>query len=174
MSECGWLSDRMPAVVLGRAEWTPQETQHLNQCSLCQQEWKLIRAVHRLGHDAGEQLEPSALADAVLVRLANARRLQGHRRKVWTLGGMAAAAAVLVALWTGAPSPPEQSNPPASLAAGQLEIPLPELESLQPAELDSVLQTMDEPNARSTNPEDPDLGDLNPEELQRVLDSWEG
>jgi hypothetical protein len=174
MSECGWLSDRMPAVVLGRAEWTQQEMQHLNQCGLCQQEWKLVRAAHRLGYDAGERLDPSSLADSVLARLANAREAQRQQRKVWTFGGMAAAAAVLVALWTGAPNQPGHSTPPSSLAAGQLEIPLPELESLQPAELDSVLQTMDEPNARTTNAEDPDLGDLNTEELQHVLDSWEG
>jgi len=50
---------------------------------------------------------------------------------------------------------------------------LPELGSLHPAELDSVLQTMDEAAAGSPS-DDPELGDLNPEELERVLDSWEG
>jgi hypothetical protein len=41
---------------------------------------------------------------------------------------------------------------------------LPELDGLQPAELDSVLQTMDEPA-----PADSTL-----DELEGFLDSWEG
>jgi hypothetical protein len=61
-----------------------------------------------------------------------------------------------------------------SLAAGRLAIPLPELQSLESAELDSLLQTMDEPNAIRAAMEDPDLGDLSSEELESVLDSWEG
>ena len=38
MSECGWLSDRMPAVALGHAQWTQQEVQHLTLCGGCQLE----------------------------------------------------------------------------------------------------------------------------------------
>jgi hypothetical protein len=33
---------------------------------------------------------------------------------------------------------------------------------------------MDDPAARSANGEDLELGDLNSEELERVLNSWEG
>jgi hypothetical protein len=33
---------------------------------------------------------------------------------------------------------------------------------------------MDEPNVNGTPVEDPGLGDLNPEELESVLHSWEG
>ena len=174
MSECGWLSDRMPAVVLGRAQWTQQELQHLNQCGICQQEWEVVRGANRLGRKAADGLDPSAVAGSVLARLTGARNVDRRRRRVWTFSGLAAAAAVLVTVWTGAPGSNGSAPPTASLAAGQLEIPLPELESLYPAELDSVLQTMDEPNGRSSNPEDPDLGDLDPEELEHVLDSWEG
>jgi hypothetical protein len=62
-----------------------------------------------------------------------------------------------------------------SLAATQLEIPLPELESLQTGELDTVLQAMDEPNnLRDFGEGEPELSDLNSDELQRVLDTWEG
>ena len=174
MSECGWLSDRMPAVVLGRAQWTQQELQHLNQCGMCQQEWEIVRAVNRLGREAGDALDPSAVAGSLLGRLSGARDLQRRRRLAGTFGGLAAAAAVLIALWTGTPGSDGSVPPSASLAAGQLQIPLPELQSLDPAELDSVLQTMDDPNGRSPNSEDPDLGDLNSEELEHVLDSWEG
>ncbi len=31
MTDCGWLSDRIPAVALGRTEWTPQEVKHLQE-----------------------------------------------------------------------------------------------------------------------------------------------
>jgi hypothetical protein len=173
MSECGWLSDRMPVVVLGRAQWTPQEAQHLTLCGGCQREWELVRAANRLGTSAAGAFEPAAVAGAVAARLERDQetRLRGRR---WTLGGLAAAAAVLIAVWTGAvPNQPSSRAADTSLAAGQLEISLPELDSLRPAELDSVLQTMDEAAARSSS-DDPELGDLDPEELERVLDSWEG
>jgi hypothetical protein len=55
-----------------------------------------------------------------------------------------------------------------------LRIPLPELDSLQPAELDSVLQTMEEPLVDGSTLDEPTLGDLDSTELQRVLDYWEG
>ena|SRR5688572_25151355 len=175
MSDCGWLSDRMPAVALGHAQWTQQEVQHLTLCGGCQLEWNLVRAANRLGMAAAGKLDPAALAGSVLGRVERDKKLERRSRTNWTLGGLAAAAAVLVAIWTGALSQPGGSGiPEASLVAGQLEIPLPELESLQPAELDSVLQTMDEPAARGSNGEDLELGDLNSEELERVLNSWEG
>ena len=174
MSECGWLSDRMPAVVLGRAQWTQQELQHLNQCGRCQEEWEIVRTANRLGREAGDGLDLSAVAGSVLGRLSGARKVQRRRRQVGIFSGLAAAAAVLIALWTGAPGSNGSVAPSPSLAAGQLEIPLPELQILDPVELDSVLQTMDDPNGRSPSSEEPDLGDLNPEELEHVLDSWEG
>jgi hypothetical protein len=173
MSECGWLSDRMPAVALGRGQWTPQEAQHLTLCGGCQREWELVRVANRLGTLAADALEPAAVAGVVSARIERDRQAR-VRRKGWTFGGLAAAAAVLIAVWTGAvPNEPSSGIPDASLAASQLEIPLPELDSLQPAELDSVLQTMDEAAAGSSSV-DPELGDLNPDELERVLDSWEG
>ena len=55
-----------------------------------------------------------------------------------------------------------------------LLIPLPELDSLPAAELDSVLQTMDESGADGSGLDTPDLGELNTDELETVLDYWEG
>jgi hypothetical protein len=49
MSDCGWLSDRMPSVALGRAEWTGDETRHLSDCPSCRGEWELVRLSSRLG-----------------------------------------------------------------------------------------------------------------------------
>jgi hypothetical protein len=55
-----------------------------------------------------------------------------------------------------------------------LRIPLPELDSLEPAELDSVLQTIDEGGVQGSTLDSPDLGELDNEELETVLDYWEG
>jgi hypothetical protein len=165
----------MPAVVLGHAQWTQQETQHLTLCGACQLEWKLVCAANRLGKAAAERLEPTALTGSVLGRVERDRKLQRRRIKTWTFGGLAAAAALLGAIWTGElPRPGGPDVPEVSVVARQLEIPLPELENLHPAELDSVLQTMDEAAARNANGEDLELSDLNSEELERVLNSWEG
>ena len=174
MSECGWLSDRIPAVALGRAEWTPEEVGHLNGCRECQQEWNVVRAASHLGEGVAAP-DPEALAVAVLRRLRRDRETGRQRRRAGGLAGFAAAAAVAAAVWTGGNDiRTEQLPQTRPIVAGRLAIPLPELESLQPAELDSVLQTVDEPNGGGSHSDEPDLRDLNADELERVLDSWEG
>jgi hypothetical protein len=92
------------------------------------------------------------------------------------MGGLAAAAAIIMAIWAGSGrDPAATSRHNGSLAAAQLEIPLPELESLEPAELDTVLQAMDEPNnLRDAGDGELELSDLDSDELERVLDTWEG
>jgi hypothetical protein len=55
-----------------------------------------------------------------------------------------------------------------------LLIPLPELDSLPAADLNSVLQTMDEPGADGAGLNAPDPGELSTDELETVLDYWEG
>jgi hypothetical protein len=176
MTECGWLSDRMPAVILGRAEWTPQEMQHLQECAPCQQEWELVRAAARLGQRPEAVIDTEAVASRVLQRLHNEPERTLIQRRTWAVSGLAAAAAIIIAIWTGnmgtSDATPRQDG---SLATAQLEIPLPELENLQPAELDTLLQAMDETNnLRDSADVDPELSDLNSDELQRVLDTWEG
>ena len=174
MSECGWLSDRIPAVALGRAEWTPEEVGHLNECRECQQEWSVVRAASRLGQ-AVVAPDPEAMAVAVLRHLRQNRETARQRRRTWGITGFAAAAALAVAVWTGGIDiRTEQLPQTRPVVAGRLAIPLPELESLQPAELDSVLQMVDEPNGVGSHSGEPDLRDLNSDELERVLDSWEG
>ncbi|MEP7226944.1 MAG: hypothetical protein ABI785_06265 [Gemmatimonadales bacterium] len=175
MSECEWLSDRMPSVALGQATWTPDEILHLNECESCQREWELIEVASRLGEDAGLSLEPTAIATAVARRLER-ERIDGRlRRRAWGFAGLAAAAALVAALWTGGlEQDPSKLPPVRTEVAGRLSIPLPELDGLEPAELDSVLQTMDEPSVNGSTGDDPALGDLNTDELERVLDSWEG
>ncbi|MEP7228535.1 MAG: hypothetical protein ABI785_14315 [Gemmatimonadales bacterium] len=174
MSDCEWLSDRMPVVARGRAEWTPDETRHLGECMSCQREWELVQLATTLGKDVGLTLDPAAIAGRVLRRLQQAREVRRLRRRAWSFAGLAAAAALIAAIWTGGMQGGTSKPPTLGTAvAGRLTIPLPELESLEPAELDSVLQTMDEPGAGSTA-DDPALGDLNNDELERVLNTWEG
>ena len=174
MSDCERLSDRMPVVALGQAEWTPDETRHLGECMSCRREWELVQAASRLGKDIGLTLDPVAIAAGVLHRLQQAREVGRLRRRAWSFAGLAAAAALIAAIWTGGLNSGTSKLPPLGTAvAGRLTIPLPELESLEPAELDSVLQTMDEPSGGSTA-DDPALGDLNNDELERVLNTWEG
>ena len=175
MSDCEWLSDRMPVVALGRAEWTPDEVRHLNECESCQKEWEVIQVASRLGEEAGLSLDPDAIATRVVRRLARERHDVGLRRRAWSFAGLAAAAALVAAIWTGSmESRPLDIRPAGTEVAGRLSIPLPELETLEPAELDSVLQTMNEPDVNGGEGDDPALNDLNADELERVLDSWEG
>ena len=163
MSECHWLSDRMPAVALGRAEWSPDESQHLGTCRSCQEEWNLVARSSRLGREVGRHLEAAFTADALLQRLERSRL--ARRRRGWGLAGLAAAAVAAV-VWTGRPAT-HSAHPAPGIVAGQ-QLALPELDGLQPAELDSVLQTMDEPA-----PADSTL-DATVDDLEGFLDSWEG
>ena len=175
MNDCGWLSDRIPGVTLGQSQWTPEEVLHLDGCADCRQEAELVRAAAGVGRGVMEKVKPDALAGAVLQRLSSARKAERLRRRTWSVAGLAAAAAILAAVWSGGMGRTESPSAGAgSLASAPLTFPLPELESLQPAELDSVLRTMDEPAFRESTTDDPDLGDLNADELERVLDSWEG
>lgn len=175
MTECRWLSDRIPEAALGRSEWTPQDIQHLSDCDNCRQEWELVRAAIRMGRQGEDKVDVDTMASSLLQRLGHAGEMDRLPRRIWSIAALGTAAAVVLAVWTGGvnrtPAPAANTG---SLAAVQLMIPLPELESLQPAELDSVLQTMDDANGRSSSMEEPDLGDLTAEELERVLDSWEG
>jgi hypothetical protein len=175
MSDCEWLSDRMPIVALGQAGWTPDEIRHLNECGSCRREWELVQVASRLGEEAGLSLDPTPIAAAVVRRLERERHGGRLRRRAWSFAALAAAAAVVAALWTGGlENGPSKPSPRGTEVAGRLSIPLPELEGLEPAELDSVLQTMDEPTVNGSTGDDPALGDLNIDELERVLNSWEG
>ena len=161
MSECHWLSDKMPAVALGTAEWSPDEIQHLGTCGSCHDEWDLVHRSSRMGREVGLALESTPTSDTLLQGLKRAR-LERLRRRGWSFAGLAAAATVAAVVWTQRPG--TRPVPPAPAVVAGLQISLPELDSLQPAELDAVLQTMDEPVA----------ADSTLDELEGFLDSWEG
>jgi hypothetical protein len=170
MSDCVWLSDRMPVVALGRAAWSSDESRHLWECRSCQAEWELVQMTSRLGEAVVFSPHPERTAQSVLQRVK--REEVRIRPRLLTLVGLGTAAAIVAGVWIGGrdAAPVRETAP----AVARLQIPLPELEGLQPTELDSVLETMDEAGAGDSTMEDPGLGDLDNDELQRVLDSWEG
>jgi hypothetical protein len=161
VSGCQRLSDRMPAVALGQAMWTPDDVQHLGGCPSCREEWQLVQQASGLGKEIGLGLPAGSTSASLHERLARDRATR-LRRRGWSLAGLAAAATVAVAVWTQSPAT-GPAHPAAAIVAG-LPMALPELDDLQPAELDSVLQAMDEPA-----PADSTL-----DELANFLDSWEG
>jgi hypothetical protein len=171
MSDCVRLSDRMPDVAQGRIEWTPTEVSHLSGCPDCRREWHLVRAASRLGQGLFPRLDSEKMSRSLLQRLESGRVARA-RRRLWSLAGLAAAAGLAAVLWGGNPEPVTQPLP--EVGAVGLEIPLPELEELQAAELDSVLRHIDDPPAAGPAPENGELSDLNSEELETVLDFWEG
>jgi hypothetical protein len=159
MSECHLLSDRMPGVALGAVEWTLGEAQHLRTCRSCQEEWNLVERSGYLGREAGLQLDADSSSRILLDHLQRAR-LARQRRRSWSFVGLAAAASIATVIWKGRPTAGPTYRPPTVVG---VQIALPELDSLPPAELDSVLHSMDEPSTESTF-----------DDLEGFLDSWEG
>ena len=162
MSECTQLSERIPVVALGQSGWTSEEAAHLRACASCRQEWDLVRRANHLGQALLPALDSRKTAKAVLQRLEHSRT-QHYRRRAWSIAALGAAAALVAVIWSGKEVGPRSAIPVQPVAA-RLEIPLPELDSLQPAELDSVLQTMDQTAVDSWTLDEP----------QSVLDYWEG
>jgi hypothetical protein len=168
MTDCLRLAERMPEVALGRRDWSQDEREHLAGCPSCRREWELVRLTQVLGEGELPPLDSDQIARTLLLRLRQSRKLRA--RRVWGLTGLGLAASLAAILWSRPPAPPTSS---ASLAAS-LEIPLPELEGLEPGELDSVLTSIDLPLAADSTVDSPELGDLDSEELEAVLDTWEG
>jgi hypothetical protein len=172
MSECTRLSDRIPEVALGRARWTPDQAAHLQACADCRAELAVVQATIALGRKAPGLSDPARVAEAVERRLVG-----GRSRRAWgsRVAGLAAAAALLLTVWTRWPAGPlERAASRAPVPASQALVPLPELELLDPAELDSLLQRMEMPVAGSSTLDAPSLGDLEDTELEQVLATWEG
>jgi hypothetical protein len=173
MSDCGWLSDRMPAVALGRGEWTEEETRHLAACPSCQGEWELVRLSSRLGQDVAAKLAAGSITRAVVQRLEGARQEDRLRRQSWTFAAVAIAAAIAAVVWTGRPITRPVAPSAGAVVAASLLIPLPELDNLDPAELNTVLQTIDEPLVGGPT-DTTGSAALDDDDLEGVLNIWEG
>ena len=180
MIPCQQLSERMPAVALGRSRWSAAEEAHLASCADCRAEWNLVQLAGRLGASSPSLVDPEAIGDKVRGRLEDARAGRRALRR-WTIVGLGVAAAVAVALWTGRPAPRQPIaalpsaptaptgpakvaepgvKPPASAPTPgpvahaerpRLDLPVPGLDEMSDSDLDDLLQAMDEPLAGNSN-----------------------
>jgi hypothetical protein len=172
MTVCEQLSDRMPAVAHGQAVWSAEEQAHLAGCADCRAEWDLVFTASRLGLDVAEGIDAHHVTERVLGRLRAERGRRG-RRIGWVVGGLAAAAAVVIAVWPGRPG--RHVPPPLAAPVAAAALPLPELDSLGTPELQAILDSLD--GSLGTTVQGVDTGDLDgldAQELQHVLDGMEG
>jgi hypothetical protein len=202
MTLCQQLSERMPAVALGRSHWSAVEDAHLASCAECQAEWDLVQLAGRLGSSSTSMMDPDAIGARLRRRLEDARAASRRTRR-WALVGLGVAASIAVALWTGRPAPrqpiatlpsaptasPPTAKPPESMKAPaptpgpvahaerpRLDLPLPGIDDLSDSDLDDLLQAMEAPLAgNSTAPDDgARLGDPDDRELAGALTVEEG
>lgn len=103
MTTCTQLSDRMPDVAHGTSRWTETEEHHLAACPDCRAEWELVTITSRLGAALPSLADPARVSAVLLERLARERQRTRLRARLWTAGGLAAAAAVILAVWTETP-----------------------------------------------------------------------
>jgi len=101
MTTCTQLSDRMPDVAHGTSRWRETEEHHLAACADCRAEWELVTAASRLGAALRSPADPALVSTLLLERLARERQRTRLRARFWTAAGLAAAAAVILAVWTG-------------------------------------------------------------------------
>jgi hypothetical protein len=154
MSDCAVLSDRMPDVALGQSAWTLEEARHLEHCASCKAEWSLVQVSSRIGRNF-EPSDPAITAQAVLHRMDRHHEELRSRRSRWGFAALASAAAAAALIWAGWTARAPVAPRPVPVVA-TLQMQLPELDDLLPAELNAVLQTMDEPYIGGA-PDDEDL-----------------
>lgn len=182
MTICERLSDRMPAVAAGRDAWSVEERTHLDACADCRTEWVLVEAAQGLGGDGTLRTDPRVMAADVLVRVRaaeHADRRRASTRWALTWGGLAAAAAVMLAVLFGGPDPvsPEVATAPPVQSGADVafQVPLPELDGAAPEELQAVLDGLEVPLGESSTLDDGFPGDdVTSQDMERVLRAWEG
>jgi hypothetical protein len=182
MTICEKLSDRMPAVAAGRAAWATAEQAHLDGCADCGAEWALVAAVQGIGGTAAPRTDPETMAAAVLARLREAKYVDRRRattRWAVTWGGLAAAAAIMLAVLFGGPerAAREVATAPAAESATDVafHVPLAELDGAEPEELQAVLDGLEVPLGESSTLDHGLSGDdVTQQDMERVLRAWEG
>lgn len=171
--ECGSLQDRMPAVAAGRSAWTDEEARHADACADCKAEWRLVRSARQLGAGAEARVEPQALTRAVLAGVHARQRRTRWTRLGW-VGGLAAAAALVLMVTQRRGPSPDEAAPPAPMVAAGFHLPLAELDQADTEVLEAVLDQLDAPVSEGSSMDAPSLGDLDDTQLERVLRSLEG
>ena len=175
MTTCTQLSDRMPDVAHGASRWTETEERHLAACADCRAEWELVTAASRLGAAIRSPADPALVSSLLLARLARERQRTRLRARLWTAAGLAAAAAVILAVWTGAglrPGDRAAGTAPrvatAPVAPARPEAPVAPGDSTSPAPRPPVLATGPTERPRAELPL-PELDDLPAEALDSML-----
>jgi hypothetical protein len=181
MTICERMSDRMPSVAAGQATWTVEERGHLAACADCRSEWAVVQAVGEVGARAASRTVPEALAATVLARVREAEHADRRRATTrWALrwGGLAAAAALMLAVLFRGPTPagPEAVTDPGAPAPAELafQLPLPELDAAESDELQAVLDGLEAPLGESSTLDGLLGEDVTQQDLERVLRAWEG
>lgn len=181
MTTCERMSDRMPSVAAGHAAWTPEEREHLEACVDCRAEWAVVRAVGEVGTQAAPRTPPELMAAAVLARVREAEhtdRRRATRRWALTWGGLAAAAALMLAVLFRGPAQAgsESADAPVASAVAEVafQVPLPELDDAGSDELQAVLDGLEAPLGESSTLDGLLGEDVTQQDLERVLRAWEG
>lgn len=170
-AQCQELSDRMPTVARGLAGWSPTEDGHLEQCPECSAEWNLVRAGSALG--AGVTVRsPELVAARVLQRLRHRATptpsVLARRPSPWWIG-LAAAAAIALAVWAG-----RSTGRGATSVSGPTTVLLHELDDLNVGELEFLLELLPAISPSRDIHDGTALSDLDDTELESVLHSLEG
>jgi hypothetical protein len=175
--ECGALQDRMPDVAAGTGRWNAQEAAHLAICPECAPEWQIVQTARRLGGSAARQIDSSMIAGNVVAALRARKKKSRWRRASW-VSGLAAAAIVVVILRTAEPPSRRAAEPPDTTVVAVTPvggtIPMAELEALDAEQLEAVLEQLDGATGRMDGGGIPSMGDLDDQQLERVLRSLEG
>ena len=166
MSDSSHLTDRIPDVVLGRTPWSPEEQTHLAGCADCRAELALVQAAGRIGEGLPPLADRAVLTEAVLGRVARAPAVPPRGGALRWAGGVALAAALAIAVWTGST---RSDRSPAGAGGSETAV-----ETLSTAQVDSLLEDDDVPLAGWSMLETPTLGDLDEVELEQLLRTWEG
>jgi hypothetical protein len=117
-------------------------------------------------------VDADAIAAAVQRRLGTERATGRRGRWIWAVGSAAAAAAIAFAV-TSRNEPRREAAPAIAIETEPL-VPLPELDGLETAQLDTLLQAIDAAPAGTSSVESTTLGDEVDAELEQILATWEG
>ncbi len=175
---CESLSDRIPAVAKGLAEWDAEEAGHLATCADCQTEWALVAPIARAAAlRPVPVMDLDRVASGVNARLGESGKVLAFpSRSRWArpLAGLAAAAAVLLSFTFLQPVLPEGGE--ARGVPSRAPTAIPELDALFEAELEAVLASLTPDESEEgvlSGGGIPRLGDLTDEELELLLEPTE-
>jgi hypothetical protein len=163
MTESHVNPDLMLDALHAGAVLSAADESHLIGCSDCRAEWRLLRATARLGATHLQPFDAGRVAGGVRTRLAAPRR---PVRQIlgWPVA-LAAAAALLLAVWT--------LRPGTSNSVPEVPLVLHELDSLNVAQLELVLAGTPPESGQAGHAELLPLDELTSADLERVLRSME-